>query len=142
MEVKEGTTKEEKKQEAFRRLHALAEQFSLGPNLEKYFSQDRLYYSYGYSMDTIHYDESYAESAKAFEQQYQCLVYHAIEAETSFGKMLSFLYVGNDKEDWKVEELTGKTIMSYTYIIEGGWDEGEFGYIRLDSPMGYLMRVG
>ena len=56
--------------------------------------------------------------------------------------MLSFLYVGNDKEDWKVEELTGKTIMSYTYIIEGGWDEGEFGYIRLDSPMGYLMRVG
>lgn len=26
--------------------------------------------------------------------------------------------------------------MSYSYIIENGWDEGEFGDIRLDSPMG------
>ena len=93
-------------------------------------------------MDTIHYDESYAESAKAFEKRYQCLVYHAIEAETQFGKMLSFLYVSDHQEDWPVEELTGKTIMSYTYIIENGWDEGEFGDIRLDSPMGYLMRIG
>lgn len=61
-------TKEVKKQEALRRLHVLADRFNLGPKLENYFSQDRLYYSYGYSMDTIHYDESYVESVKAFEK--------------------------------------------------------------------------
>lgn len=135
-------TKEEKKQEALRRLQVLADRFNLGPKLENYFGQDRLYYSYGYSMDTIHYDENYAESAKAFEKRYQCLVYHAIEAETQFGKMLSFLYDSDHREERSVEELTGKTIMSYTYIIEDGWAEGEFGDICLDSPMGYLMRVG
>ena len=135
-------TKEEKKQEALRRLHTLSVKFDLGPNLEKYFSQDRLYYSYGYSMDTIHYDESYAESAKAFERAFQCLVYHAVEVETQFGKILSFLYVSDHREEWPIEELTGNRIMSYSYIIENGWDEGEFGDIRLDSPMGYLMRIG
>ena len=135
-------TREEKKQEALRRLHTLSVKFDLGPNLEKYFSEDRLYYSYGYSMDTIHYDESYAESAKAFENRYDCLVYHAIEAETQFGTMLSFLYVSDYKEDWPEGELRGKTISSYTYIVSSGWESGEFGDIRLDSPMGYLMRIG
>jgi len=135
-------TMEAKKQEALRRLHVLAERFNLGPKLEDYFAQDRLYYSYGYSMDTIHYDESYAESAAAFEKEYKCLVYHAIEAETQFGRMLSFLYVGDHQEDWTAEELTGKSILSYTYIVNAGWDEGEFGYIRLDSPGGYLLRIG
>ena len=56
--------------------------------------------------------------------------------------MLSFLYVSDNQDDWPVEELTGKTIMSYTYIIEDGLDNGEFGDIWLDSPMGYLMRIG
>lgn len=135
-------TKEAKKQEALRRLHVLADKFDLGPKLENHFGQDRLYYSYGYSMDTINYDASYAESAEAFEKRYRCLVYHAVEAETQFGKMLSFLYVSDNQDDWPVEELTGKTIMSYTYIIEDGLDNGEFGDIRLDSPMGYLMRIG
>lgn len=135
-------TKEEKKQEAIRRLHVLADRFNLGAKLENYFNQDRLYYSYGYSMDTIHYDESYAESVKEFEEQYQCLVYHAIETGTQFGKMLSFLYVSDNRANWPAEEVAGDTIMSYTYIIEDGWDEGEFGDIRLGSPMGYLMRIG
>lgn len=32
--------------------------------------------------------------------------------------------------------------MPYTYIIEDGWYDGEFGDIRLDSLMEYLMRIG
>lgn len=51
-------TKEAKKQEALRRLHVLADKFDLGPKLENHFGQGRLYYSYGYSMDTINYDAS------------------------------------------------------------------------------------
>ena len=50
-------------------------------------------------MDTINYDASYAESAEAFEKRYRCLVYHAVEAETQFGKMLSFLYVSDNQDD-------------------------------------------
>lgn len=56
--------------------------------------------------------------------------------------MLSFLYVRDNQEDWPVEELTEKTIMFYTYIIDAGWDESEFGDICLGFPMGYLMRIG
>lgn len=46
-------TKKVKKQEALRRPHVLADRFNVGLMLRIYFSQKRLYCSYGYSMDNI-----------------------------------------------------------------------------------------
>ena len=134
-------TREEKKQEGIKRLHELAARFDLGEKLENYFKEDKLYYSYAYSMDTINYDKRYADAVKKFEKTYNCLVYHAIEADTTFGIMLSFLFVSDHQSDWESEKIDNDRIVSYSFIVEDGWDEGEFGSIALAAPMGYLMRT-
>ena len=134
-------TREEKKQEGIKRLHELAARFDLGEKLENYFKEDRLYYSYAYSMDTINYDKRYADAVKEFERAYHCLVYHVIEANTNLGIMLSFLFVSDHQSDWEEEKLDNDSIMSYSFIVEDGWDEGEFGAISMAAPMGYLMRT-
>lgn len=134
-------TGEEKKQEGLKRLHALAVRFDLGEALEGYFREDKLYYSYAYSMDTIQYDKRYAEAVKRFEKVYDCLVYHVIETETAFGTLLSLLFVSGHRSDWKAEKLSGDRILSYSFVVENGWNTGEFGSITMAAPMGYLMRT-
>ncbi|MGN1419165.1 MAG: hypothetical protein ACI4W6_07535 [Acutalibacteraceae bacterium] len=134
-------SREGKKQEALRRLKVLQDKFELGPKLVNYFKDDKLYYSYGYSMDTINYDDRYVKAVKKLESTYHMLVYHAIEICNGADRILSLLYVGDMKDEWSVEELMGNCIMSYTFIA-GEEEKGEFGTIMLDSPLGYLMRVG
>ena len=49
------------------------------------------------SIDTISYDKKYEKVVKDFETKHpDYLVYHAIESITSYGKLLSLLYVGDD----------------------------------------------
>ena len=58
---------EEKKIEAINRLQVICDSFGLGNKLVNYLKEDRLYYSYVYSMDTINYDPSYADKVREQE---------------------------------------------------------------------------
>lgn len=136
-----NVTKEMKKQEALKRLKVITEHFNLGNNLVKYFEEDRLYYSYAYSMDTINYDPKYAEAVRTFERNRNALVYHVIEAQTQDGyTLLSFLYVSDNEKDWMTEKLEGDEIFTYTLCVEEQ-DYSDMGWITLAAPMGYLMRI-
>ncbi len=81
----------------------------------------RVYYSYltaggliG-SIDAISYDPRYQVAVEEFESKHEgCLVFHAIESQMEYGKMLSLLYVGNDKENWEGERLFDGYIAAYT----------------------------
>ena len=42
-------------------MKVIAEHFNLGDKLINYLKDDKLYYSYAYSMDTINYDERYVK---------------------------------------------------------------------------------
>ena len=46
-------SREKKKEEALIRMKVIAEHFNLGDKLINYLKDDKLYYSYAYSMDTI-----------------------------------------------------------------------------------------
>ena len=106
-----------------------------------YLKEDKAYYSYAYSMDTINYDERYAKALKTFESERWVYVYHAIEAKTQDGyTLLSFLFVGDYKDKWQNELLDGNSIFTYTICIEEP-DYNEMGWIKIDAPMGYLMRT-
>ena len=132
---------QEKKEEALKRLKTITDHFDLGGNLVKYLMEDKLYYSYAYSMDTINYDERYAQAAKDFERVSGAYVYHAIEAKTRNGyTLLSLLFVSDYKEDWQTESLDGNAIFTYTICLEEP-DYSEMGWIEMASPMGYLMRT-
>lgn len=144
------TTKTEIKNEAINRINTLIEKCKLNPNVWKYFKEDKVYYSYltagGFmgSIDTISYDKNYEQAVKEFEKKHpDCLVYHAIESITTQGKLLSLLYVSNDKEDWETERLeSDNNIMSYVFNLDNP-NLSEFGYITIDAFMesGALVRT-
>ena len=137
--------KEKQKQEALQRMEVLIEKLNLNPNLQKYLSEDKLYYSYltaaglmG-SIDTISYDEENERLCKEFEERYGAYVYHAIESETIYGKMLAMLYVSKNELEWECEKLINDYITSYVYNFSD--EEGTFGDIFLASVDGALVRT-
>ena len=139
---------EEVRKEAENRIQTLVDSNGLNPNVLKYFNEGRIYYSYltaggmmG-SIDTISYDPAYEKAVRDFEDTYSgYLVYHAIESESFFGKMLSLLYVSNEESDWDFERPDKGILMTYTVNLD---DEelSEFGDITLtESGMdGALVR--
>ncbi|MBO5389998.1 MAG: hypothetical protein J6A59_18025 [Lachnospiraceae bacterium] len=130
----------EKKEEALRRLRALAETFELGPELENYFREDKLYYSCGFYMNEIDNHPVYAELVKRFEREHNALVYHVIRTREDEGVMLSMLFVGDDEEKWNTEVLDEDDIIAFATYVDGG-DYEYMGWIKMATPMGYLTRV-
>ena len=143
-------TKTEIKEEAINRIKTLIEKCNLNSNVLKYFNEGKVYYSYltsgGFmgSIDTISYDKDYEKAVKDFETKHpNYQVYHVIESITSHGKVLSFLYVSDDKEEWESERLeSNNSIMSYVLNLDNP-DLSEFGYIVIDGFMksGALVRT-
>ncbi len=133
------------KEEALYRMRQLTEAFDLNPNLVKYLEEGRVYYSYitGISwacVDTIMYDPSYVEVIKNFEEESGGYVYHAIETESIYGKMLTLLFVSPREKNWGMERLTENYIYSYVYNFSDA--DGERGDVFLSSDNGALVRIG
>lgn len=130
----------EMQNEAIRRIKTLIKKLNLNAKVLEYFKDGKKYYSYltggGFlgSVDTIQYDEDYEKAVKWFEKKYSnLLVYHVIETIISNKKLLSFLYVGNKKESWKMERLQSDNgIMSYVFNLNSP-ELSEFGYITIDK---------
>lgn len=132
--------------EANTRIKILIDNIGLNPKISTYFTEGRLYYSYitaggiiG-SIDTISYNPKYESVFKDFEKEYDTLVYHCIESNTSFGNFLTMLYVGRDKDEWSMEKpsLDG-TVMAIVYNFDENFSE--IGYIKFKAYQGALIRV-
>ena len=142
-------TKTKMKIEAINRLEVLTEKYKLTPKILAYFKEGRVYYSYLTAMgvlpsfDTISYDPRYEEAVRSFEEKTGCLVYHAVEAQTTLGPTLSLLYVGENEDEWETERLYKDYIFSYTITLENS-KLSEFGDILLgrSAPEGVLVRIG
>lgn len=143
-------TKVEITEEAINRIKTLIEKCNLNPNVLKYFKEGKKYYSYltagGFlgSIDTISYNKDYEQAVKMFEMKNpNYLVYHAIETITVHGKLLSLLYVGENKEDWESERLQSDNfIMSYVLNLDNP-KLSEFGCVAIDTfgESGALIRT-
>lgn len=136
----ETMDREKQIKEALERLSMLEKLFKLNPKVKEYFKDGKLYYSYitggGYigSIDTIHYDERYAQIVKAFEEQTSCLVYHVIER----GDTISLLFVGDDYNRWLDERPSAMGVMAQIFDVHT--NENQIGYIKIDSLQGALYR--
>lgn len=134
---------EEMRKEAIRRLSNLVDKYDLNPNILKYFKQGKLYYSYAVvegimgSIDTINYDERYAEAVKEFENRTHNLVYHAIET----GNTLALLFVSHYTEDWEAEDESNHSILAFIKNFDTP-EYSEIGYIYISSYNGVLTRIG
>ncbi len=125
--------------EAIERLLIMEKLYKINPNIRKYFSEGKLYYSYitggilG-SIDTINYDERYAKIVRAFEEKTSYLVYHVIESDNA----ISLLFVSNDCDHWETERPTSSGVLAQ--IVNMETYENKLGFICLDTIQGALYR--
>ena len=138
---------EKMKAEALTRLEELCDEMGLNPKVYDYFNEGKLYYSYltagGYmgSIDTINYDNRYADAVKAIEEETGALVYHVIETQVKNAVLLALLYVSKYTEDWMTEHLENNLIYAYVCCPDSPLDY-EVGSIALSSKQGALIRIG
>lgn len=79
---------------------------------------------------------------EAYENEWDHLVYHAIDAPSPTGNRLIFLFVSNYKTDWiaEREDLKNCTIMAYVVNLDR---EGcsEFEFVRVKPMNGKLIQI-
>jgi hypothetical protein len=88
------------------------------------------------------------ELIKKFEDQYNCLVYHAISSTTEIGELLTLLYISQYESDWPTdrEDLKnydpryGYSIMAYVYNLSNDIFS-EFGSVCVNPKNGGLVRT-
>ena len=137
-----------------KRCQNMVKDYGLNPNIVKYLIAGKLYYSYGYSIDTIDYDPKYARAVKQFEHDHNAFVYHAIEyhdysivnsegysiklyTESEEHSKLVLLYVGNDVDQWNCEEIYNNYAKAYCCNFNTPSSSG-FCYVELSAPNGYI----
>jgi len=133
-------SREIKKQEAIKRMKMMR----LMPNIIEEFEKD----------DIVHYSEwrgvlywvsnkpKWVEYIKDFEEQYNCLVYHAEFSSLVFGDCLSLLYVSDYKDEWCMDVAAIKQGYPIAYV----WNIddpicSEFGSISLVPMNGGVKRT-
>ena len=144
------TLKQLQKIEAIKRMQALG----LAPNVIKDFDKNgKVYYSERMSamFDGILYwldnNNEYVQAVREFERKYNALVYHAQLCNTSFGVMLSMLYVSRHKSEWSMDynDICNKhdgVMYVYAYVHNiTDEDLSEIGRIGIIRKNGGISRV-
>lgn len=79
---------------------------------------------------------------KEIENDYNIVVYHVIESNTEFGKLLTMLYVGSDVDEWEYDEELFKHNCQFAYVKNLNDDIcSEFGTISYMKACGGLIRT-
>ena len=87
-------------------------------------------------------DEEQEKLVKAFEEEYNALVYFVVRSYTAFGKLDAFLYVSDYEEEWEMdnEDINDGYVMSYVHNYDMT-DCSEFGSIGVQERFGGLVRT-
>ena len=84
-----------------------------------------------------------AAQIKAFEQEYNGIVYHVIHTPTEFGDLYNFLYVSNYEEEWEMDREDIAAGYVFVYVLNTSIPEfSEFGTITVQERFGGLVRLG
>ena len=140
----EKTLRERQQDEALKRMAIL----KLSPNVIEEFKTGVVYYSERQNafFDGILYwvsnDEEYEKILADFEKKHKALVYHAQLLHTSFGDMLTLLYVSKDPNEWQQdqEDLKDGVLFAYVANLDGA-DYSEFGSVGIVPKNGGVSRT-
>ena len=88
-------------------------------------------------------DEEQRKIVEKFEKENNALVYFAVRSYTGFGKLDSFLYISDYKEDWEYdnESIDDGYVFAYVYNYDIP-EFSELGGIAVKPRFGGLVRVG
>ncbi len=145
----EKDLKQLQKKEALKRLKILQDKFELMETVTKEFKQDNtLYYSeyVNKSCPAILYwvsnKKEYENAVKEFEEKHNTLVYHCILNRTTFGTILTLLYVTEEQEEWKEDKEQLQEGLPLSYVVNLSDNEcSEFGGIQIGGAMGGIVRL-
>lgn len=138
---KKEASLEEMKQEALRRMKLL----KLEPNTIRDFEQDGavgLSQQIGDQVFLQPSDDEISQRVKRFEEEYECLVYHALWVDSPMvGECWSLLFVSPASSDWNGERKSIESAgLVYTYV-ESAMEDG-VSEIIVESRDGGLIRLG
>ena len=90
-----------------------------------------------------HQEPELMAKIKEFETQYNVLVYAVTHEYTNFGECYDFLYISDDKSDWKYMLMPQKTMFYVSAYVWNKSDDmcSEFGTIGIRSFGGGIKRV-
>lgn len=72
------------------------------------------------------------EALRKFEEEHDCLVYTVVRSYTSIGMMDSYLFVGDDVEEWELDRDDLKDGYAFSYTVNHNAPDGsEFGTIGI-----------
>lgn len=87
-------------------------------------------------------EDEYLESIKEFEETYKCTAYHVIHNHTSFGEILTVLYVSRYEEEWQRDMTDLEEGTPFCYVINLDVPEfSEFGHCQIVPVAGGLVRT-
>lgn len=133
--------REIKKEEAIKRMQALG---LFKPCIKSFTKYDEVQLSeptgglYEFSDDA-----ELNAKVKEFEEENNALVYHVIHTYTQFGELYNFLFVGDYKEDWEIDDVGIKNgyVLAYVWNKSDDW-MSEMGDIMVQGRFGGIVRVG
>lgn len=132
-------TKAMMKTEALERMDIL----NLHPNVIKEFKeQGVLNYSYSILGFLYWLTEETQARVNLFEKETGYLVYHVIEDETSIGRLITFLYVSANSDEWEQDKQDLREGFALAFVVNAN-DElcSEFGSVGLKSVNGGVVRT-
>lgn len=145
----EQDLKQLQKIEAIERLKILQDKFELLERVTKKFEkEDTLYYSEYVNKQCpailywINNKENYEKAIKQLEKEHNILVYHAILTRTTFGTLLTLLYVSANQDEWKRDRDELTEGLPCAYVMNLNDDNcSEFGCVQIASAKGGITRL-
>lgn len=87
-------------------------------------------------------DDDQKRIVKAFEEEYNALVYLVVRSYTNIGVMDSMFYVSNHKEEWEMDNEDLDNNYACVYVINHDMpDCSEFGTISWKEASGGILRT-
>lgn len=88
-------------------------------------------------------DDEQLKRVQEFEDKYDALVYHVIHSYTEFGELESYLYVGDEIEEWEYDRADIPQGIAFSYVHNLSAPElSEFGSIGVvKTPADGLKRI-
>lgn len=91
-----------------------------------------------YAIDWI---PEYNAVKEKFEEEYDCFVYYSLLTQTSFGELLSLLFVPRCEENWENDRRELKEGCPLAYVWNFEEEYGEIGSIGIRMAIGGLVRT-
>lgn len=132
------TSLEKMKEEAIRRMQILKFHPMVIEDFKEYGEVGYSFHIFGF----CYLSEQEKDQVRQFEKEYGYLVYYVIDSYTSIGRMLSYLYVSSNEEEWAQDRQDLKDGCPIVYVKNID-DEilSEFGSIGIEMRNGGVIRT-